>query len=73
MSFFNNLLLFLCLFFVIFAKQVGFPLLTKKQLSTFCEKLLHFYLFSSEGKIALFTKKKITMDTPPFNTVVPIL
>ena len=25
------------------------------------------------GKIILFTKKNTTIDTPPFNTVVPIL
>ena len=29
--------------------------------------------FSLSGKIILLTKKKITIDTPPFKTVVPML
>ena len=32
-----------------------------------------FYFASPSGKIILFTKKNTTIDTPPFNTVVPIL
>ena len=32
-----------------------------------------FSYFSPSGKITLLTKKKITMDTPPFKTVVPML
>lgn len=31
------------------------------------------YFPSPSGKIILFTKKNTTIDTPPFNTVVPIL
>ena len=29
--------------------------------------------FSLSGKMILLTKKKITIDTPPFRTVVPML
>lgn len=29
--------------------------------------------FASEGKMILLTKKKITMETPPLSTVVPML
>lgn len=31
------------------------------------------FLYFCAGNMILFTKKKITMETPPFNTVVPIL
>ena len=27
----------------------------------------------ASGKMILFTKKKMSMETPPFNTVVPML
>ena len=33
----------------------------------------YFCFVSSEGNMILFTKKKITMDTPPLSTVVPML
>lgn len=29
--------------------------------------------FASEGKMILFTKKNMIMETPPFKTVVPML
>ena len=32
-----------------------------------------FGLASPSGKMILFTKKKITMEMPPFRTVVPML
>ena len=36
--------------------------------------LLYYYALAvPSGKIILFTKKNTTIDTPPFNTVVPIL
>ena len=31
------------------------------------------FFASPSGKMILFTKKKITMETPPFSTVVPML
>ena len=45
----------------------------------FGSALLGFMLFGFQnhfplsGKMILLTKKKITMDTPPFRTVVPML
>ena len=34
---------------------------------------LSYFFASPSGKMILFTKKKITMETPPFRTVVPML
>ena len=45
MSFFNNLSLFLCIFFVIFAKQVGSSTLTKNSFPRFV-KSCFIFLFS---------------------------
>ena len=45
----------------------------------FCNALFCWMLFGFQnhfpvsGKMILLTKKKITMDTPPFSTVVPML
>ena len=45
----------------------------------FCNALFGFMLFWFQnhfplsGKMILLTKKKITIDTPPFKTVVPML
>ena len=43
------------------------------QLSAALVKRYSLHHFPLSGKIILLTKKKITIDTPPFRTVVPIL
>mgnify|MGYP004460459857 CR=1 FL=1 len=62
--------------------QLGEPLrapLKKRIAMYFCNALLGLMLFgfqnhfSVSGKMILLTKKKITIDTPPFRTVVPML
>ena len=53
--------------------------LKKRIAMCFCNALFGFMLFWFQnhfplsGKIILLTKKKITIDTPPFRTVVPML
>ena len=39
---------------------------------TLCKDQFSF-LASPSGKMILFTKKKMTMEIPPFSTVVPML
>ena len=53
---------------------------TKKRIAMyFCNALFGLMLFWFQnhfplsGKMILLTKKKITIDTPPFKTVVPML
>ena len=53
---------------------------TKKRIAMyFCNALFGVMLFWFQnhfplsGKMILLTKKKITIDTPPFRTVVPML
>ena len=53
--------------------------LKKRIAMYFCNALFGFMLFGFQnhfplsGKMILLTKKKITIDTPPFRTVVPML
>ena len=53
--------------------------LKKRIAMYFCNALFGFMLFWFQnhfplsGKMILLTKKKITIDTPPFKTVVPML
>ena len=53
--------------------------LKKRIAMYFCNALLGLMLFGFQnhfplsGKMILLTKKKITIDTPPFKTVVPML
>lgn len=53
----------------------AFPLGGSQEKARVREVFAHapFSYFSPSGKITLLTKKKITMDTPPFKTVVPML
>lgn len=37
------------------------------------KKMTNYFAASPSGKMILFTKKKITMEMPPFSTVVPML
>ena len=37
------------------------------------EMTCYLAAFSPSGKMILFTKKKMTMEMPPFSTVVPML
>ena len=43
------------------------------QLSAAFVQRYFLHHFPLSGKMILFTKKKITIDTPPFSTVVPML
>ena len=59
--------------------QIPSGALKKRIAMYFCNALFGFMLFGFQnhfplsGKIILLTKKKITIDTPPFRTVVPML
>ena len=45
----------------------------KKGLSHVQQPHSYAFLASPSGKMILFTKKKITIEMPPFRTVVPML
>ena len=59
--------------------QIPSGALKKRIAMYFCNALFGFMLFWFQnhfplsGKMILLTKKKITIDTPPFRTVVPML
>ena len=61
------------------ARRIPSGTLKKRIAMYFCNALLGFMLFGFQnhsplsGKMILLTKKKITIDTPPFRTVVPML
>ena len=59
--------------------QIPSGTLKKRIAMYFCNALFGLILFGFQnhfplsGKMILLTKKKITIDTPPFRTVVPML